>query len=307
MAGDWIKMRLDLRDDPSVFMVSAALSCEVDLVVGKLHRLWSWFNQQTRDGLAPLMTADWIDKYVDRPGFAQALADAGWLILHSPQGVQIPKFEKHMGESAKRRLDDAARKRAIRVSEAKSNRQPGDELRTEPDTVRKSSRRAAPLESDTVPKHCRRAAPSESDKSSLREEKSREEGEKMREENWRAEKKEEAAEESPPPEAALETPAASALLCFPTVNPEVRWTLPAEQLQSWVQDYPTVDVPADLRRAVNWLEADPSRLQTPANMHPFLVDWLNRASRHAERTGQARSPESRAPTDEDLANWTPYG
>jgi hypothetical protein len=94
MAGDWIKMRLDLRDDPSVSMVSAALSCEVDLVVGKLHRLWSWFNQQTRDGLAPVMTADWIDKYLDRPGFAQALAEAGWLVLHSPQGVHIPAWPR---------------------------------------------------------------------------------------------------------------------------------------------------------------------------------------------------------------------
>jgi hypothetical protein len=271
MAGDWIKMRLDLRDDPSVFMVSAALSCEVDLVVGKLHRLWSWFNQQTRDGLAPLMTAEWIDKYLDRPGFAQALADAGWLILHSPQGVQIPKFEKHSPESAKRRMDGASRQRAFRSRNAS----------------------VTPLSQNFC------------DTSVTREEKRREEGEKMRAENWRAEKKEE-AEESPPPEAALETPAASALLCFPTVDPEVRWSLTAEQLQSWVQDYPTFDVPADLHRAVNWLEADPSRLQTPANMLIFLVDWLNRASRHCERTAQERSP-ARIPTDEDLADWTPYG
>ncbi len=37
MAGDWLKMRHDLADDPSVIRVAADLSIDEDLVMGRLR------------------------------------------------------------------------------------------------------------------------------------------------------------------------------------------------------------------------------------------------------------------------------
>lgn len=41
MAGDWIKMRVDLDGDPAVISISAKTGKEVLWVVGALHRFWS--------------------------------------------------------------------------------------------------------------------------------------------------------------------------------------------------------------------------------------------------------------------------
>lgn len=52
MAGDWLKVRLDLRNDPAVIGMAEKLGIDQDTVVGKLIRLWSWFDLQSRDGHA---------------------------------------------------------------------------------------------------------------------------------------------------------------------------------------------------------------------------------------------------------------
>jgi hypothetical protein len=120
MADDWIKMRNDLHDDPAVISITAATDCvDEDHVVGKLKRLWSWANRQTTDGNAPGITAAWIDRYVGVTGFAEAVADAGWLEI-TQTGIQIPNFDRHMSQSAKARALTAARVAAHRDRNAAS-------------------------------------------------------------------------------------------------------------------------------------------------------------------------------------------
>lgn len=113
MAGDWIKMRVDLGDDPAVVLIAACLDTTEDEVVGKLHRLWSWADRHTTDGTAPAITAKWVDRYVGRSGFAEAMAKAAW-ISFSEDGVAFPGFDRHNGESAKRRGEAALRQRLSR-------------------------------------------------------------------------------------------------------------------------------------------------------------------------------------------------
>ena len=117
MAGDWIKMRDSLRDDPAVISIAHALGIDEDTVVGKLHRFWSWADQHTTDGNATGVTAAWLDRYVCATGFANALANAGWLLV-GDSGLSIPRFDRHNGESAKER--GLAAKRAAKYR-AKSN------------------------------------------------------------------------------------------------------------------------------------------------------------------------------------------
>jgi len=118
MAGDWIKMRVDLADDPAVIGIAAALEIEEDLVVGKLHRLWSWADRQTVDGNAPSVTRAWLDRYLSAPGFADALSAAGWLVV-TPGGIQLPDFAKHNGQTGKQRALTA--KRAAKSRSRNSN------------------------------------------------------------------------------------------------------------------------------------------------------------------------------------------
>src|SRR5262249_10262102 len=50
----------------------------------------------------------WIDRYLGVPGFAQAIAKAGWLVV-ADDGVTIPKWGAHNSQSAKERALTAKR------------------------------------------------------------------------------------------------------------------------------------------------------------------------------------------------------
>jgi hypothetical protein len=77
MAGDWLKARIDLPDDPAVIEIAHQLLSDEYAVVGRLVRIWGWANRQSRDGHAPGVTAAWIDRYVAQPGFAAAMQKVG--------------------------------------------------------------------------------------------------------------------------------------------------------------------------------------------------------------------------------------
>lgn len=102
MAGDWIKMRVDLATDPAVISIASSLDVTEFEVVGMLHHFWSWVDAQSRDGHAAGVTKKWIDRYVHRDGFSTELEKTGWLIADDT-GITIPNFDRHNGASAKTR------------------------------------------------------------------------------------------------------------------------------------------------------------------------------------------------------------
>ncbi len=108
MAGDWIKMRTDLEDDPAVISIAAAVSIDPLDIVGRLHKFWSWADKHTTDGNAAGVTGAWVDGYVRVNGFAAAMVKMGWLDLNT-EGLSIPKFDSHNSESAKQRALTAKR------------------------------------------------------------------------------------------------------------------------------------------------------------------------------------------------------
>lgn len=113
MAGDWIKMRTALATDPAVIDIAAALKIDEFSVVGRLHHLWGWADAQSLDGNAPGVTENWIDRYVQAPGFAAAMSRVSWLIVNS-DGVSFPNFDVHNGETAKARALGAKRVQTFR-------------------------------------------------------------------------------------------------------------------------------------------------------------------------------------------------
>ena len=108
MAGDWIKMRGNLWDDPRVAAICDATDQSEAAVIGALYWLWATADQHTEDGCMPGLTLRQIDRKTGVQGFAAALVQIGWL-ADDPQGVVIRNFEEHNGASAKKRCQTAKR------------------------------------------------------------------------------------------------------------------------------------------------------------------------------------------------------
>jgi hypothetical protein len=115
MAGDWIKMRVDLADDPAVIGLAALSKLTEYEVIGRLHKLWSWADKHSTDGFVQHITPKWIDKYLDKQGFSSHMENVGWLCFDDT-GVTFPHFDRHNGKSAKSRADSTERKRMSRKS-----------------------------------------------------------------------------------------------------------------------------------------------------------------------------------------------
>jgi len=102
MAGDWIKMQKDTPDKPEVLAISSRLGIDPDAVVGKLVRVWSWFDTHTTDGNASCVTYSFLDRLAGVTGFAEQMALVGWL-LQNGHLLSLPNFDYHTGETAKKR------------------------------------------------------------------------------------------------------------------------------------------------------------------------------------------------------------
>lgn len=109
MAGDWIKMEVATPDKPEVLAITAKMGWDdPDLAVGKLFRIWRWFDQHTADGNAEGVTKTVLDRIVGVTGFAEAMESVGWLSVNEA-GISLPNFTKHCGITAKSRAETARR------------------------------------------------------------------------------------------------------------------------------------------------------------------------------------------------------
>lgn len=146
MAGDWIQLRTNIDRDPRVVRIVSAL-CPHDvrnasaecpqsvrtmsegrpdlsrasattMVVGALARFWSLADEFSVDGLLDGFTAQMLDDHVGIPGFSSALEGVGWLVVAEGPALQVPRFEEHSSGGAKRRIEDAKRKKAARRASA---------------------------------------------------------------------------------------------------------------------------------------------------------------------------------------------
>lgn len=113
MAGDWIKMRTDLLTSPKVVRMASALKADRFRIAGGLLSVWSLFDSHSLDGLLSGYSLETLDDLAAWPGFSAAMESVGWL-EQNDQGLELPRFTDHNGASAKRRAQDADRKREVR-------------------------------------------------------------------------------------------------------------------------------------------------------------------------------------------------
>lgn len=110
----WIKMETQLRDKPEVIAVAYTLDLERDLVVGKLHRLWSWTDAHCDEkGFARAVSFRFVDEEMGCVGFGKALQSVGWL-EEKDGGLHFPGYTKHNGSTAKSRALNAKRNSSMR-------------------------------------------------------------------------------------------------------------------------------------------------------------------------------------------------
>ena len=104
MAGEWIKFEINTLEKPEVMRIARTLTIDSSSVIGLLVRFWIWANRNSVDGVVDGVVAADVDAMLSRPGFADAMSAVGWLKCDdAKQRISIPKFDRHNGESAKKR------------------------------------------------------------------------------------------------------------------------------------------------------------------------------------------------------------
>jgi hypothetical protein len=117
MAGDWIKMRIDLHTSPKVVRISSALKTDRLRTVGALHAIWGIFDSHSEDGNLDGYSPEILDSMIGFEGFCAELIKCEWLLV-SGDSLCMPRFDEHNGKSAKKRAMDSERKRVVRKMSA---------------------------------------------------------------------------------------------------------------------------------------------------------------------------------------------
>lgn len=94
---------------------------------------------------------------------------------------------------------------------------------------------------------------------------------------------EESAEAAGPPSPP--TPSEPPVLVFPCRGKVDSWPLVQSQVDAWVKLYPGLDVLGEMRKALAWCYANPTKQSTDRGIVARLVNWLNRA---ADGSGRVR-------------------
>jgi hypothetical protein len=155
MAGDWLKMRHDIGDDPATIRIAALCGLDEDAVVGKLHRIWSWADRHTADGHAEGIGLAWVDRTVRCDGFGAAMVSVGWM-EETESGMAFPRFDRHCGNTAKvRALAKTRMERARCAPSATETEQPRNKKGTREEKRREEEEnqhaRAAGTAGETPP------------------------------------------------------------------------------------------------------------------------------------------------------------
>lgn len=146
---EWIKLESTTPDKPEVLKVARILGIDRDAVLGKLIRLWRWFDANSIDGIVDAVVDADVDAVVSHAGFCAALKVVGWYASDEKnERVTLPNFSHHNGETAKKRAEKARRQakwRAGRVGAPVDARAPTTASTREEKRREEKSKKKTPL------------------------------------------------------------------------------------------------------------------------------------------------------------------
>lgn len=111
----WIKLDSSTPDKPEIHAMADMLGIAPEHVLGGLIRVWIWADQQTENGDAISVTRALANRVSMVTRFSDAMVKVGWLV--EKNGVlSFPNFDRHNGETAKKRAQNAKRNARFRAN-----------------------------------------------------------------------------------------------------------------------------------------------------------------------------------------------
>lgn len=105
----WIKLDHTTPDKPEMFAIAEHLNCSHGEAFLACIRVWMWADQQSLNGHAINVTEKTLDRISGHAGLVHAMRKAGWLD-GTDGAISFPNFDRHNGETAKKRVLAAKRK-----------------------------------------------------------------------------------------------------------------------------------------------------------------------------------------------------
>lgn len=245
---DWLRVDAALPGHPKIGRLMRRLDCSRMEAVGIVVSLWCWCSQSREDGhlgdLEPEDIADACRWTTDPAKTWDALLTCGW-IANGDIGPTVHEWMEYQSKYKRASLLHARRQAKYRsrtVTEASRDRHAS--VTPSPQVTQRGEERSG-------------------------EERS---GEELRTTYACAAAKAEAASPA--------TPAAgdSAILTFPCIGKDKSWTLTEAVADKLDAAFPNVNIDAEARKALAWIEADPTRRKTARGMLRFLTAWMSRTA-----------------------------
>ena len=116
---NWIKIETHTPNKAEIRHIARLCDCSQAEAFLAFFRVLVWLDEQTEDGQVDFFTAEDADDIAGLSGFGEALAEVRWIIF-GPGGAVVANWDRHNGQSAKRRCLDAERSRRLRERHAAS-------------------------------------------------------------------------------------------------------------------------------------------------------------------------------------------
>lgn len=118
----WLKLRKSLLRSPKIHQLAAALGTSLGDAF-YLACLWLDYLDAYSDNGVTNVTPQFLETYFSCPNFYTAFAQIGWIDCTENGNVFAHDYEKHNGQNAKRRLQDAERKAKSRAAKVTAKSQ----------------------------------------------------------------------------------------------------------------------------------------------------------------------------------------
>jgi hypothetical protein len=115
----WIKIETHTPDKTELRHIAKRCGCTKAEALLAFFRVFVWLDEETEDGRVDFFTAEDADEIGRLKGLGEALQEVRW-ILFGPTGAVVSNWDRHNGESAKKRCLTAARNRRLRQRDAES-------------------------------------------------------------------------------------------------------------------------------------------------------------------------------------------
>ena len=109
----WIKIETHTPDKAELRQIARLCHCSKADAFLAFFRVFVWLDEQTENGHVEFFTPEDADEIGGLTGLGNAMETVRW-ITFSASGAVISNWHRHNGQSAKRRILDAERKRDVR-------------------------------------------------------------------------------------------------------------------------------------------------------------------------------------------------